>query len=573
LAEHYLNPEKEVENIEQALEGARNIIAEWVNEHAYTRRKMRRLFETRAYLTSKVIKKKEQEGVKYKTYFDHSEKISHAASHRVLAILRGENEKILRVKIEPDIDQAMQILTRIFIKNENASSAQVQKALTDSYKRLLQPSLETEMRAMLKEKADEKAISVFADNVRQLLMAPPMGAKRVLAIDPGFTSGCKLVVLDEYGDLEHNETIYPHPPKNEIRQSADKLKTLINAYKIEAIAIGNGTAGRETEYFLKKVRFDRDVMAIMVNESGASVYSASKVAREEFPDYDITVRGAVSIGRRLQDPLAELVKIDPKSIGVGQYQHDVNQKKLLQSLDDTVMSVVNAVGVQVNTASKQLLAYVSGIGNTLAENIVRYRAENGAFRSRQELMNVPRMGAKVYEQAAGFLRIRNASNPLDSSAVHPESYHVVEKMAASQNVSVQELIQRQDIQKKINIKDFVTGQTGLPTLQDIIKELSKPGRDPRQDFKVFKFSNDVHRIEDLKTGMKLPGIVTNITAFGAFIDLGVHQDGLLHKSQIAQKYVADPSEFLSLNQKVNVIVTEVDIARKRISLSMKNIEQ
>ncbi len=573
LADRYINPAKEVHSREEALEGARNIIAEWVNEHSYTRKKLRRLFENRAFLKSQVAKNKEQQGIKYKMYFDYSEKISAAASHRILAIFRGEKEKILRVKIEPDAQQAMTILSNIFIKADNASSQQVAMALIDSYKRLLQPSLETEMRAMLKEKADKKAIEVFAGNVRQLLMSPPLGAKRVLALDPGFTSGCKLVVLDEYGNLKHNETIYPHPPKNEVRQSANKLKTLVNSYAIEAIAIGNGTGGRETENFVRKIRFDRDVMAIMVNESGASVYSASKVAREEFPNYDVTVRGAVSIGRRLQDPLAELVKIDPKSIGVGQYQHDVNQKQLMQSLHDTVMSVVNAVGVQVNTASKQLLAYVSGIGNTLAENIVQYRSEHGAFESRQDLMKVPRMGAKVFEQAAGFLRIRNAANPLDGSAVHPESYPIVEQMAKSLGVSIGELIAQKDLQKKINIEDFVTDKTGLPTLEDIMKELAKPGRDPREDFSVFQFSNDINRIEDLKAGMQVPGIITNITAFGAFVDIGVHQDGLIHKSQMAEKYVHDPAEYVSLNQKVNVVITEVDIVRKRISLSMKGVQQ
>ncbi len=571
LAYSFINEEKGVNSVSEALEGARHIMAEWMSEHSYTRRKLRKLFQDRAVLTAKVIPGMEEDGVKYKTYFDHSEKVRSAASHRVLAVFRGEKEKVLRVKVAPYEPLALKIMTKIYIKGNNKSSEQVGVAIQDSYKRLLQPSLENEIRASLKKQADEKSISVFAENVRQLIMASPLGPKRVLAIDPGFRTGCKIVILDENGALEHNETIYPHPPQNEIPQSASKMKSLVNAYQVEAIAIGNGTAGRETENFIKKVHFDRDVMAIMVNESGASIYSASSVAREEFPDYDVTVRGSVSIGRRLQDPLAELVKIDPKSIGVGQYQHDIDEKKLNQGLDDTVMSVVNSVGVQVNSASKQLLAYVSGIGNSLAENIVQYRNENGAFRSREELKNVARFGDKAFEQAAGFLRIRNADNPLDSSAVHPESYSIVQKMADTLGVSIEDLIAREDLRTQLKLEDFITEEKGLLTLQDIVKELAKPGRDPRSDFKVFKFSNEVHRIEDLEFGMKLPGIVTNITAFGAFVDIGLKENGLIHKSQIADQYVADPGAHLSINEKVTVKVIDVDIDRKRIQLSMRGM--
>ncbi len=571
-AEKFIDQEKGVESLEDAISGARDIIAEIVNENQNVRKPLREFFMKESVIRSRNIKGKEKEGENYKNYFEWEEKLSKAPSHRILAMLRGEREEFLRINIFPSEEKAMEILVRIYIKAQNESSQQLMIALKDSYKRLLAPSLETEVRNSFKEKADAEAIRVFAENLRQLLLTPPLGQKNVLAIDPGFRTGCKLVCLDKQGKLLHNETIYPHPPENEVKQAVNKIQSLVNAYKIEAIAIGNGTAGRETERLIKNIRFDRNVMALVVNESGASVYSASAIAREEFPEYDITVRGSVSIGRRLMDPLAELVKIDPKSIGVGQYQHDVNQNELQKSLDDTVVSCVNAVGVEVNTSSKELLKYVSGIGPALAQNLITYRDEHGAFRSREELKKVKRFSEKVFEQAAGFLRIQDAVHVLDNSAVHPESYHIVKKMAEKLSCRINDLIEKEALRKQIKLSDFVTEKVGLPTLQDILSELSKPGRDPREKFDFFEFDKNVHSVKDLKVGMVLPGIITNITAFGAFVDIGVHQDGLVHISHLANKFVSDPNQIVKLNQKVNVKVLDVDIERKRISLSMKEGE-
>ena len=573
MAQRFVNKEKGVENIDDALAGARDIIAEWISENKFARGRIRNLFIRKAAIESKVVKGKEEAGNKYENYFDWNELVVKSPSHRILAIFRGENEGFLKVKVSPPEEEAIEILQELFVKSNNVSGDQVYNAMKDSYKRLIQPSIETEIRALAKEKADEYAIRVFADNLRQLLMASPLGQKNVLAIDPGFSSGCKIVCLDRQGKLLYNETIYPHPPQNEVKQSINKILQLVNAYKIEAIAIGNGTAGRETENMFRRIRFEKDVMVVMVNESGASVYSASPVAREEFPEYDVTVRGSISIGRRLMDPLAELVKIDPKSIGVGQYQHDINQTSLGKSLDDTVMSCVNSVGVEVNTASKQLLAYVSGVGPALAQNIINYRNKNGAFKSRNELKKVARFGDKAFEQAAGFLRVRNSENPLDQSAVHPESYSVVEKMARNLNCDISELMIKEELRKLINLKDFVTEKTGLPTLTDIMEELAKPGRDPREKFGFFEFAKGIHTINDLEIGMVLPGIVTNITAFGAFVDIGIKQNGLIHKSNMADKFVSDPSEYVKLNQKVKVKIVEVDKIRGRIQLSMKETEQ
>ncbi|MEI8203489.1 MAG: Tex family protein [Bacteroidota bacterium] len=571
-AEEFIKPDLGVNTIEEALSGARDIIAEWVNENVQSRNKIRYLISKEGVITSKVAKNKEKEAAKFSNYFESKELLMKAPSHRVLAMFRGENEGMLKISVEPPAEKAIDMLDGIFVKSFTQSSEQVKMAIRDSYKRLLLPSLENEIRNTAKEKADKEAIAVFRDNLKQLLLAPPLGQKNVLAIDPGFRSGCKLVCLDKQGKLLHNETIYPHPPEMQVKQSISKIESLVDAYKIEAIAIGNGTAGRETEEFIKKVLFKKEILVVMVNESGASVYSASAVAREEFPDYDVTVRGAVSIGRRLMDPLAELVKIDPKSIGVGQYQHDVDQKLLQQALTDTVISSVNAVGVEMNTASKQLLTHVSGLGPVLAQNIIDYRNEHGPFKSRAEIKKVPRFGEKAFEQAAGFLRIRDAKNPLDASAVHPERYGVVDAMARNLNCDVVELIKRDDLKKQINIKEYVSETVGIPTLTDIMQELAKPGRDPRMKFDFFEFSNQVNRIEDLNAGMILPGIVTNITAFGAFVDLGVHQDGLVHVSQMANQFVKDPAKVVKLNQKVIVKVLEVDIERKRIQLSMKDIE-
>jgi len=568
-ATEFINKEKEINSFEEALSGARDIIAEWVNEHSYSRKKIRYLFEQKAVIKSKLGTKKEDEAQKYKNYFKSEELLKKSPSHRVLAMFRGENEGFLKVSISPSETEAIEILNNIFIKANNETSEQVKLAVEDGYKRLLAPSIETEMRAMAKEIADDEAIKVFVENLRQLLLAPPLGQKNVLAIDPGFRTGCKIVCLDKQGNLLHNETIYPHPPKSERKQALNKILSLVNAYKIEAIAIGNGTAGRETENMLRKIRFDKDIIAVMVNESGASVYSASSVARQEFPEFDVTVRGSVSIGRRLMDPLAELVKIDPKSIGVGQYQHDVSQTKLQKSLEDTVVSCVNSVGVEINTASKQLLQSVSGVGPVLAQNIIEHRTDNGAFKTRKELKKVKRFGEKAFEQAAGFLRIRDGKNPLDQSAVHPESYSIVAKMAKNLKLDISEMIGRKNIRKEINVEDFITKKVGLPTLNDILSELEKPGRDPRKKFDFFEFDKNVKSINDLEIGMKLPGIITNITGFGAFVDIGVHQDGLVHISQMANKFVSDPNEIVKLNQKVMVSVVDVDINRKRIQLTMK----
>lgn len=571
-AEQFVNVEKEVEDVEDALAGARDIIAEWVNENRRARYELRKLFHYKAVIESRVVKAKEEEGKKYRNYFEHNELLKKTPSHRVLAMFRGEAEGALKVTVAPAQEDAIRILQKIFVKGNGLCSLQVEMAISDSYKRLLQPSLENEMRAEAKEKADAEAIKVFDENLRQLLLAPPLGQKNVLAIDPGFRTGCKIVCLDKQGNLVHNETIYPHPPQNETRQAMHKITSLVDAYKIEAIAIGNGTAGRETEDLIRRIRFGKDLVAVMVNESGASVYSASKVARDEFPEYDVTVRGAVSIGRRLMDPLAELVKIDPKSIGVGQYQHDVNQTKLQESLQDVVVSSVNSVGVELNTASKELLTYVSGVGPVLADNIVTYRREEGMFKSREQLKKVPRFGNKAFEQAAGFLRVRDSKNPLDRSAVHPESYDIVKSMAKSVGASIDELVEKKELRDKISLEAFVTDKTGLPTLTDIMKELEKPGRDPRKKFEMFEFDKNVHSINDLQEGMVLPGIITNITAFGAFVDVGVHQDGLVHISQLSNTYVSDPNSVVRLNQKVKVRVLEVDLERNRIQLSMKNVE-
>jgi len=571
-ARHFVSEEKGVASEEEAIAGARDIIAEWISEDARVRADLRSFFIREGVIYSKVVKGKEADGAKFENYFSISEPLAKAPSHRILAVFRGENEGFLRVSVEPDAEKAVDMIDRRIVTANNAIAEEVQKAVDDSYKRLLQPSLETEVRKFYKEKADKEAIVVFADNLRQLLLASPLGQKTVLAIDPGFRTGCKVVVLDPQGNLLHNETIYPHPPENKVKEALNKIDHLVEAYKVEAIAIGNGTAGRETETFIKRIQFSRPVIALAVNESGASIYSASDVAREEFPDYDITVRGAVSIGRRLMDPLAELVKIDAKSIGVGQYQHDVDQNMLKEKLDETVMSAVNNVGVELNTASKQLLTYVSGIGPAMAQNIIEHRKEKGAFKARKDLLKVKRFGDKAFEQAAGFLRIKDAVNPLDASAVHPESYGIVEKMARDMNCTVNDLIQNKELRSQINPQNYITEKFGLPTINDILKELEKPGRDPREKFELFEFDQNVHSMDDLIPGMELPGIVTNITKFGAFVDIGVHQDGLVHISQIADRFIADPSEVLKLNQKVKVRVLEVDKARKRINLSMRGVQ-
>ncbi|MBN2173045.1 MAG: RNA-binding transcriptional accessory protein [Bacteroidales bacterium] len=570
-AERFVSAKNDINSVEEALAGARDIIAEWVNENKFARSKIRSLFLRKATIESRVAKGKEEAGNKYENYFQWSEPIMKSPSHRILAMFRGEKEGFLKIKVGPPEEETIDILEKQFIKSDNASANQVYEAIRDGYKRLMQPSIETEVRAQAKEQADEYAIRVFADNLRQLLMAAPLGEKNVLAIDPGFVSGCKLVCLDRQGKLLYNETIFPHPPQNEVKNSINKILQLVNAYKIEAIAIGNGTAGRETEGMFRRIRFDRDITVVMVNESGASVYSASSLAREEFPDYDVTVRGAVSIGRRLMDPLAELVKIDPKSIGVGQYQHDINQSELSKSLDDTVISCVNSVGVEVNTSSKQLLSYVSGVGPALAANIVDYRNKNGAFTSRGDLKNVPRLGEKVFEQAAGFLRVRNSTNPLDKSAVHPESYYIVERMAKKLDCSIGDMMNSEDLRKKINLQDFVTDKTGLPTLEDIMHELAKPGRDPREKFGFFEFAKGIRTIDDLEIGMELPGIITNITAFGAFVDIGIKQNGLIHVSNMANEYVSDPNQYVKLNQKIKAKVVDIDKLRKRIQLSLKDV--
>ncbi|MCU0438009.1 MAG: RNA-binding transcriptional accessory protein [Raineya sp.] len=569
-AQNFVDAEKQVNTVSEALEGARHIIAEYINENQEARSKMRDLFLKNALVVSKVIpdKEKTEEAQKFKDYFEWSESIATVPSHRLLAMRRGEKELFLTLDIAPEEQDAIDTLESEFIKSRNECGQQIKLAIADCYKRLLKPSMETEIRLLSKRKADEEAINVFAGNVRELLMASPLGEKTILALDPGFRTGCKLVVLDKNGKLLHNETIYPNEPQREFAKSASVVKKLCAEYQVEAIAIGNGTASRETESFAKSLGI-ADIHIIVVNESGASIYSASDVAREEFPDKDVTVRGAVSIGRRLQDPLAELVKIDPKSIGVGQYQHDVDQNALKKSLDDVVVSSVNRVGVELNTASKQLLTYVSGLGESLAQNIINYRNEKGAFKTRDELKKVPRLGDKAFEQCAGFLRIREAQNPLDSSAVHPEAYAVVEQMAKDLNCTVKDLMQKDDLRKQIDLKKYVTEKFGLPTLQDILQELAKPGRDPRAQFEIFEFAEGVHEISDLRTGMKLPGIVTNVTKFGAFVDIGVHQDGLVHISEIADKYVADPAEVVKVGQKVQVTVLEIDTDRRRIALSLR----
>ncbi|MDB9026926.1 Tex family protein [Parabacteroides distasonis] len=561
----------EVKNAEEALQGARDIIAEWINENESARNTVRNSFAHTAMITSKVIKGKEEEGAKYRDYFDFSEPLNRASSHRLLALRRGEAEGILRVSISPDAESCLDRLNRRFVKGRGEVSEQVATAVDDSFKRLLKPSIETEFSNQSKAKADEEAIRVFAENLRQLLLAPPLGQKRVLGVDPGYRTGCKLVCLDAQGNLLHNEAIFPHPPQNEKGKAAAKVAQLVATYAIDAIAIGNGTASRETEQFITNIRYDRKVQVFVVSENGASIYSASKIAREEFPEYDVTVRGAVSIGRRLMDPLAELVKIDPKSIGVGQYQHDVEQNALKKSLDQTVESCVNLVGVNVNTASKHLLTYISGLGPTLAQNIVNYRAEHGPFTSRKELMKVPRMGEKAFEQSAGFLRIPDGKNPLDNSAVHPESYPIVERMAKDLKCSVADLITDKVLKKKLKLTDYLTDKVGMPTLLDIMEELDKPGRDPRQTIQVFAFDPTVKTIEDLKEGQVLPGIVTNITNFGCFVDVGIKENGLVHISELADRFVSDPTQVVSIHQHVKVKVLSVDLSRKRVQLSMKGI--
>ena len=562
----------EVKDEEDALSGARDIIAEWVNENERTRNQVRFAFR-QAVISAKVIKGKEEEGAKYRNYFQFEEKLSRCQSHRLLAVRRGEEEGFLRVSIAPaDDDACLESLYRQYKRNNGACWEQFQLAIDDAYKRLLKPSIESEFAKSSKLKADEEAIRVFADNLRQLLLAPPLGQKRVLGIDPGYRTGCKVVCLDAQGNLLHNETIYPHPPKNERKKAEIKIQHLVEAYNIDAISIGNGTASRETEEFITNIRYTKPVKVFVVSEDGASVYSASAVARAEFPEYDVTVRGAVSIGRRLMDPLAELVKIDPKSIGVGQYQHAVDQALLKKSLDQTVESCVNLVGVNVNTASKELLTYISGLGPVLAQNIVQYRAENGPFDSRKDLKKVPRLGEKAFEQCAGFLRIPNGSNPLDNSAVHPESYPVVEKMAADLHCTVGELMKRKELKQQIRLEKYQTDQIGMPTLQDIMKELDKPGRDPRSEIQEFSFNPDIHTIDDLQEGMVLPGIVTNITNFGCFVDVGIKENGLVHISELADRFVSNPADVVSIHQHVQVRVLSIDTTRKRVQLYMKGIE-
>ena len=563
----FVNPEKGVQHEEEAWAGAQDIIAEWISEDVRVRTGLRGLYARRAQLQAKVVKKKQAEAAKFQDYFDWQEPLAKAPSHRILAILRGQNEGFLTVHACPDEQEALSLLEKLIVKGDNAASQRVREAAQDAYKRLLAPSLEGETLKAAKERADQEAIHVFAKNLRELLLAAPLGQKRILAIDPGFRTGCKVVVLDEQGTLKQNTTIYPTQSEKQQAEAAAIIRELCRQHDIQAIAVGNGTAGRETEAFVRDLKLDAPV--IMVAESGASVYSASDTAREEFPDHDVTVRGSVSIGRRLQDPLAELVKIDPKAIGVGQYQHDVDQKVLKRGLDDVVMSCVNAVGVEVNTASVQLLTYVAGLGSQLAQNMVKWREENGPFRTRQDFLKVVRLGPRAFEQAAGFLRIRNGEHELDASAVHPERYALVEKMAHDLTCRVEDLLHNAALRKQINLQRYLSDDVGLPTLQDILAELAKPGRDPRPVFEVFSFSDQVHTIEDLRPGMKLPGIVTNVTNFGAFVDIGVHQDGLVHISQLADRYVKDPAQVVSVRQKVDVTVLNIDLERKRIALSMR----
>jgi uncharacterized protein len=566
----FIDTEKSVETVEDALAGARDIIAEIVNENDDVRARLRNLFFTKAMVKSRVITKMTDAGAKYRDYFEWEEPVSTIPSHRMLAIRRGEKEMVLILSVLPDEDAAIEILENIFITGEGADADQVKMAINDGYHRLLSLSMETETRLFAKKRADAEAIRVFAENLRQLLLSSPLGAKRVMGIDPGFRTGCKLVCLDRQGKLLHYDTIFPHMSEKKVQGETEKVKTLCERFEIEAIAVGNGTAGRETEAFVRAIPFSKPVQVIMVNESGASIYSASKVAREEFPDHDLTIRGSVSIGRRLMDPLAELVKIDPKSIGVGQYQHDVDPKALKESLDDVVMSCVNHVGVDLNRASAQLLAYVSGLNAGIAKNIVGYREANGPFKARKVVLKVTRLGPKAYEQCAGFLRIPDAENPLDASAVHPESYHIVDAMAKDLGITVAELIHQPDSRNRIEISRYVTDTVGIPTLNDILEELAKPGRDPREQFEEFSFADGIEKIQDLRDGMKLPGIVTNITAFGAFVDIGVHQDGLVHVSQMADRFVKNPADIVKVQQKVSVTVLDVDLDRKRIALSMKS---
>jgi len=568
-SERFIDKEKGVESVEGALQGARDIIAEWVNEDQEARTKIRQLFTTKGVVKSKVISGKEEEAIKYKDYFDWEEPVKKIPSHRLLAMRRGEKESFLTLHILPEEKDALKILEGRFVRNTGAAAGQVKMAGGDGYKRLLSSSMETEIRSATKHKADEEAIKVFAENLRQLLLSPPLGQKKVLAIDPGFRTGCKVVCLDSQGKLLHHTVIYPHVPQNKQKEAAKILNDLCERFQLEVISVGNGTAGRETEGFIRTLNLSGGAAVVMVNESGASVYSASDVAREEFPDHDVTVRGAVSIGRRLMDPLAELVKIDPKAIGVGQYQHDVDQKLLKEKLDDVVMSGVNMVGVELNTVSTQLLSYVSGMSPKRAQSIVEYRNKNGPFKSRVELKKVPGLGPKAFEQGAGFIRIRDGVNPLDASGVHPESYHIVKAMAKDLGCSVRDLLQNEELRKKINPENYITDTVGVPTLSDIMAELSKPGRDPREKFEIFSFAEGVNDMKDLKVGMSLPGIVTNITNFGAFVDIGVHQDGLVHISELADTFVKKPADVVKLQQKVSVTVLNVDLPRKRITLSMK----
>ncbi|WP_438964921.1 Tex family protein [Flavobacterium sp.] len=560
---------KNVVNEDEALQGARDIIAEWINENIYVRKNLRRLFQRKATVTTKVVKKKaEEEAQKFKQYFDWSEPISKAPSHRLLAMMRAEKEGFIKLNVEVENEEAIDFIEENILKGRNESTEQVKIAIKDSYKRLLEPAISNETLQEAKAKADEKAIEVFAGNLGQLLLAPPLGEKRILAIDPGYRSGCKIVCLDEKGDLLYNETIYPHAPQNESAMAMKKIRSMVNAYNIEAISIGNGTASRETEFFIKKIAFDKPVQVFVVSEAGASVYSASKIARDEFPTYDVTVRGSVSIGRRLSDPLAELVKIDAKSIGVGQYQHDVDQTKLKEELDNTVVRCVNSVGININTASKSLLSYVSGIGEKMAENIVAYRSENGPFVERNQIKKVPRLGEKAYQQAAAFIRIKDGKNPLDNSAVHPEAYKIVEKMAKDLKISVEDLIGNKEKISQIKLENYITPEIGILGLKDIVKELEKPGLDPRKSAKIFEFDANVKTIKDLRTGMILPGIVNNITAFGCFVDVGIKESGLVHISQLKEGFVSDVNEVVKLHQHVQVKVVEVDEARKRIQLTM-----
>jgi uncharacterized protein len=569
-ASAFIDIEKGVATVEEALAGARDIIAEWVNEDRQARERMRELFSIKGIMRSKVVTGKEEEGIKYKDYYEWEEPVLKAPSHRILAIRRGESEGFLILRILPPEDEALNLLESLFVKGSHPASERVKEAVHDSYKRLLSSSMEAETRLAAKKRADEEAIRVFAENLRQLLLAAPLGAKNILAVDPGFRTGCKIACLNRQGKLLHSDTINPHFSDKGIADSSEKIRNLCQRFGIEAIAIGNGTAGRETESFIRGLGLPGEIAVVMVNESGASIYSASDAAREEFPDHDVTVRGSVSIGRRLMDPLAELVKIDPKSIGVGQYQHDVDQSALKESLDDIVVSCVNSVGVEVNTASKHLLTYVSGLGPRLAKGIVEYRNEHGPFRSREELRKIPRLGPVAFEQAAGFLRLRDGENPLDGSAVHPESYHIVYSMARDIGCSLADLIKEEGFRKKIDLRQYVTDTVGMPTLNDIMAELARPGRDPREQFESFQFTEGVGKIGDVKPGMKLSGIVTNITAFGAFVDIGVHQDGLVHISELSDKYVRNPADVVKVHQKVTVTVLEVDLQRKRISLSLKS---